>query len=376
MNRRKAPLLLALALLVAGSALLVSRSPAVPAAASGAVPARADAASPHAAPHAAFSLARPADAVEPEVKSPAEEVDPVAALRARYGGHLHEPHTQMRMLEQLMRYFQQRNPTGWEADLLALVRQAFPEMAEELALRLRQRVEYARWMDAHHQELLDQSPDERRAAVWKKREELFGAQVAEELWQGELRATALSNALTSIDALPSDVGVGERLARYQQSLQHTYGEETPGYLHEHQQELMNHFLDLGSVQRDLDAMTPEQRAASLREVRQGMGLDAAALDRWKELDTRRDARWELGTQYMNERASLVPCDAARMSTGTTRIAQYLLPPYHWLEFTTPSMTRRPTLSGYFAAKLIFELRMAAFGTHESTYVAPITEPYL
>ena len=97
---------------------------------------------------------------------------------------------------------------------------------------------------------------------------------------------------------------GEIYARYQESVTRAYGEDAPGHLSERQQELMNRFLELGSVQRDLGAMTPEQRAASLRDVRQGMGLDEAALERWKELDVRRDARWELGSRYMAERATL------------------------------------------------------------------------
>jgi hypothetical protein len=209
----------------------------------------------------------------------------------------------MRLLEQLMRYFQQRNPTGWEADLVALLRRAFPEQAELLAQRLHQRVEYGRWMEEHQKELRGKPEAERRAAVWEERKRLFGQDVAEQLWAGELRSAAVSDALVAIDALPQ-ASVGERLERYQKSLAQTYGAESTEYTQAHQQELMNRFLDLGSVQRDLGAMSPGERARSLREIRQGMGLDEAALERWKELDLRRDARWELGERYMAERATL------------------------------------------------------------------------
>ena len=71
-----------------------------------------------------------------------------------------------------------------------------------------------------------------------------------------------------------------------------------------QQELMDRFLDLGSVQKDLDALTAEQREAQLRSIRKDMGLDDAALTRWKELDGQRDARWAMGEQYMTERQRL------------------------------------------------------------------------
>jgi hypothetical protein len=303
MNRRKAPLLLALALLIAASALLVSRSRPESGAPWGQSPARRDASPSGTSPRVPAALARTAGDSREDPDAARSEEDLVAALRARYGARLHEPHTQMRLLEQLMRHFQKLNPTGWEADLVALLRRAFPEQAEELALRLRQRVEYERWMDAHQKELRDKPAAERRAAVWEERKRLFGQDVAERLWAGELRAAAVADALGAIDTLPG-ANLGERLERYQKSLAQTYGEEAPDYVREHPQELMNRFLELGSVQRELGAMSPEQRAESLRTVRQGMGLDEAALERWKELDTRRDARWELGTRYMAERATL------------------------------------------------------------------------
>jgi hypothetical protein len=72
----------------------------------------------------------------------------------------------------------------------------------------------------------------------------------------------------------------------------------------HQQELMNHFLDLGSVQKELGTLPPEQRAESLRSIRKDMGLDDEALARWDELDKVRDTRWEVGSQYMSEREAL------------------------------------------------------------------------
>ncbi len=299
MNRPKAPLLLALALLLAGAAVLVSRP-------------MSERLGPPAASSSAPTAPSPAAAAAPRTRAPlapdAAEALPtgealVEALRTRYGARLNDPHVQMRMLEQLMRHFQQRYPTGWEAPLLALVQQAFPELYEELALRLRQRVAYGQWMETHQQALRERPVAERRQAVWEQRHQLFGEETARRIWAAELRNESVTNALSIIDALPQE-GVPGRLERYKQSLAQTFGDEAPGYLQAHQQELMDRFLELGSVQRELGAMTPEQRAEHLRTVRQGMGLDEEALARWKELDTRRDARWALGEQYMAERAAL------------------------------------------------------------------------
>jgi hypothetical protein len=300
MNRPKAPLLLALVLLLAGAAVLVSRplqpEPARPSGEAGA----------GAAPAGSTASRAPRVPLAPEAPAAREQLtgpDAVAALRARYGARLHEPHAQMRMLEQLMRHFQQLYPTGWEEPLLALVQQAFPELYEELALRLRQRVAYAAWMQAHEQELRAKPDAERRADIWEERSRLFGEETARSIWAAELKNESVANALSIIDALP-EASVKERLGRYKQSLEQTFGDEAEGYTQAHQQELMNRFLDLNSVQRELGTLAPEARAERLREVRQGMGLDDAALERWKELDTRRDARWTTGELYMKERAQL------------------------------------------------------------------------
>ncbi|HYO58946.1 hypothetical protein [Archangium sp.] len=306
MNRRKAPLLLALALLLAGSALLVSKARPTEGPSPETNPARAPAKSGPGEALAARSQGTPATEAGAQEDTDGLErpgVDLVSYLRSRYGARIRDPHTQMRMLEQLMRHFQKLNPTGWEADLLAVLQQAFPELYDELAQRLRQRLDYEKWVKEHHAELQQKPAAERRAALWEERTRLFGKEAAERIWAAELRNLAVADALTAIDALPG-ASVSDRMARYKQSLEKAYGENSQAYVRAHQQELMNRFLDLGSVQKDLGTMAPEQRARNLRTIREEMGLDAQALQRWEELDRMRDARWELGSQYMSEREAL------------------------------------------------------------------------
>jgi hypothetical protein len=234
---------------------------------------------------------------------PAEEGDLVAMLRQRFGERIHRPYVQMKMLEDLMRHFQARNPRGWKEDLLAALKAAFPERYEELAQRLQQWLDYEQWTRENHARLQGLSPEARRAAVWEERNRLFGHDVAKEIWAAELRNQALAEALQSIDARPQ-APLTDRLASYKKSLQETYPENTQAYVAAHRQELMNRFLDLSSVQKDLGTMTPEQRSENLRKIREEMGLDSEALQRWDELDRVRDARWETGSQYMSEREAL------------------------------------------------------------------------
>ncbi|HSP78529.1 MAG TPA: hypothetical protein VLQ93_08380 [Myxococcaceae bacterium] len=304
MNPRKtAPLLVAFALLLAASALVLRRSGAE------APPSEQPASGPEApraqAPRASPAPASPTGAAPLEsARGPVrQEEDLVSYLRDKYGARIKIPYIQIQMLEDLMRHFQKLNPTGWEEDLLALLREAFPELYDELAARLRQRVEYGRWMEENEAALRAKTPQERRAAVWEERNRLFGEEAARDIWQAELRHQAEADTLATIDALP-DATVKDRLARYKQGLEEIYGEKAEAYLQVRQQEVMNRFLELGSVQKELGGLAAEKRAEELRHIRQEMGLDEQALERWKTLDAQRDARWEAGSLYMSEREAL------------------------------------------------------------------------
>jgi hypothetical protein len=227
----------------------------------------------------------------------------LTALRERYGARLDEPTMQRRMLEELMRYFQKRNPDGWREELLAFLKKSFPERYEELAALLRNREDYEKWMKDNDAYLRGLGPQERSAAVWDARNRLFGKDVAEQLWAAELKNQAVADALRTLDTMEG-APLTDKLSAYKQKLKEVHGTSTDAYVARHQQELMNRFLDLSSIQRELTDMAPEERAKSLRTIRQEMGLDAEALGRWDTLDRTRDARWDAGARYMAERAAL------------------------------------------------------------------------
>jgi hypothetical protein len=58
------------------------------------------------------------------------------------------------------------------------------------------------------------------------------------------------------------------------------------------------------VQAELAALRPADRRARLDEIRAEMGFDEDEIARLRELDARRDARWERGLAYMEERRRL------------------------------------------------------------------------
>ena len=227
----------------------------------------------------------------------------VTAMRERYGARLDEPSVQMRMLEDLMRYFQKRSPDRWREELLAFLKEAFPERYDELAAMLRNREDYEKWVKDNDAYLRGLGEKERRAAVWDARNRLFGKDVAERLWAAELKNQAVADTLRTLDTIEG-APFTQKLSAYKKKLQEVHGTAADAYLARHQQELMNRFLDLPSIQRELTELSPAERSRSLRTLRKEMGLDGEALQRWDALDQTRDARWDAGARYMAERAAL------------------------------------------------------------------------
>jgi hypothetical protein len=272
-------------------------------------------ASAQAAPPAASSTqvvdpGVPADALEEPTAPPRLSGDPdqelealTSFLRERYGAKLKEPYIQVKMLEELMRYFQKRYPDRWEQELLAYLKKSFPEMYDTLAAMLRNRIDYEKWVKDNHSYLRGLNNQERRAAIWDARNRLFGKENAERIWASELRNQAVADTLAALDT-KTDATVTEKLSTYKQRLNEIYGEQTEVYLSRHRQETMDRFLDLSSIQEALTAMTAEERKQNLRTIRKEIGLDDEALKRWDELDQLRDSRWETGARYMAEREAL------------------------------------------------------------------------
>lgn len=224
-------------------------------------------------------------------------------LQAEYGAGIEHPSVQMRMLEKLMRYFQERYPDGWQEALLAAVRAAFPELYDQIAELLRDRLEYEQWMKESRARMRTMPSDARYEALQQKREELFGAEVAEELWASELENRAVRDALAAIDA-QEGASVSDKLTMYRESLADIHGDQVDSFLERHRHRAMSQFFDLSSVQQALAGMNANERRQTMRQIRQGMGLDDDALARWDTLDQTRDQRWDLGARYMAERAAL------------------------------------------------------------------------
>ncbi len=233
---------------------------------------------------------------------PAIEPEIIERLRLKYGAKIANRYVQVKLIEALMRQYQKQDPEHWREKLLEVVRAAFPDRYDEIAKNLERRIEYERWMKENHAYLDSLEPDARRAAIREEREKLFGKEATDEIWASEYRNQAVADTLKEIEGL-QDQNVRDKLATYTERLEEIYEEKYDTYLDQHRHEVMNRFLSLESVQTDLTNMPVDERKASLRDIRKGLGLDDAALERWDALDQERDARWEKGAKYMAERAA-------------------------------------------------------------------------
>lgn len=232
----------------------------------------------------------------------AQDTEFLQRLRDKFGSRIQSKHAQIKGIEQLIAYLMAQYPDDWQARVHAFLQQLFPSLADALFAKFQGLMNYNAWLASHREALMQMSPGDRRAALWKARQEAFGAD-AQEIFAAQLRAERLQDSLAAMGSAEG-LSVEQRLAGYMTAVKEVYGDDAGALLETRQNELMNHFLDVESVQSDLRRMPPEERGAALRKVREAMGMDEAALQRWDQLDQHRDEIWTAGQQYMQERQQI------------------------------------------------------------------------
>lgn len=263
------------------------------------------------APATARTAAGNATATPPEATAP--DAGPLALntddqafieqLRDRFAGRIDSAHAQIKLLEQLQSYLMALYPEDWQTRIGPFLRALFPQLAQQLESQFRKLTQHNDWLRAHRQDLLQLPPAERRQQLWGARRAAFGAE-AEQIWAAELKNQAVQDTLLGLEDA-AHLTVQEKFSQYLASVQQAHGEQAAGLLQRRQTELLNRFLDVGSVQSDLQAQAPAERQASLRALRRAMGMEEAALERWSAVDRQRDAAWVRGQSYERERARIL-----------------------------------------------------------------------
>lgn len=232
----------------------------------------------------------------------AEETRLIAALRQQFGADLANPRSQLRLLDKLLSYLRQKYPEDWQDRIYALLRALDPTLADRLYQRLQQQLDYSAWQGREQRRLAQLDNRARRQELWAKRRELFGAD-ADIIWEPVLKDDQIAQSLEAIVDQPA-LPLPQKRQQYVEAIRQAWGAEATGFVAEHRQELIERFLDVDVVQDDLHALAPAARQQELTALRQALGMDEAALARWRELDARRDQRWAQGRDYEAARATL------------------------------------------------------------------------
>lgn len=232
----------------------------------------------------------------------ADDAAVVAALRQQFAADLNNPRSQLRLLDKLLSYLKTRYPGDWPRRVYALLCALDPALADRLYQRLQQQLDYSAWQEREQRRLAQLDSRARRQELWAKRRELFGAD-ADIIWEQVLKDDQIAQSLEAIVDQPA-LPLPQKRQQYVEAIRRAWGPEATGFVTEHRQELTERFLDLAVVQDDLHALTPAARQQELTALRQALGMDEAALARWRELDARRDQRWARGRDYEATRATL------------------------------------------------------------------------
>ncbi len=252
-------------------------------------------------PVAVTAMAAPAVKPPPlyEVTLSPADTDFITALRAQFKSRIHDKYAQIKLLERLMAYLMAQYPEDWSLRFYAFLQQLFPELAAQLYAQFQKLAQYNDWLRENREALMRMSPQERRAALLAARQNAFGADAAE-IWAAEARTAQIQDTLAGMNA-GEGVPLADKFSSYLAAINSAYGEEAGAFIGARQTELMNSFLAVDAVQQDLHGMPAAERSAALRDIRRGMGMDEAALQRWDELDRERDTAWDSGQRYMAER---------------------------------------------------------------------------
>ena len=261
---------------------------------------------PPALPEVALPEAPPVhDDGEIEDPPPGEqpsEADFIDYFRNKFGPGIRNKYVQIKAIEKLIEYLTKLYPNDWRARLYDFLKEAFPELADELYAQFEKLDRYNDWVRNNRHELMKLSAKDRRAALWDMRYSFFGED-AHEIWAVALKNERILESLETI-AESRDTTVDQKVDAYVNAIRQAYGDRTDELLQNRNTELMNRFLSAETVQDDLHSLAPAERQQKLHKIRRAMGMDDEALARWDELDAYRDRIWSAGERYMREREQL------------------------------------------------------------------------
>ncbi len=238
-------------------------------------------------------------------------------IRKKYGKHIRDRWTQIRLIEELIRILKLKYPDGWITELYVILKASFSDIGDEIFKRFEDYQKYQNWLEDHREEVLKMSEEERTNLLWNKRYEFFGEEAANEIWKAELQSQELKKAIYDIDK--SSDNWQNKLKDYKQVIKDIYKDNSDSFVQRRNLEVSEIFLQIPSIQQELKNMDNETRYKTLRDIRSYLGMSQEAIKNLENLDKERDIRWEVGYQYNAERKKLISQGASEEDIHKLRL---------------------------------------------------------
>jgi hypothetical protein len=224
----------------------------------------------------------------------------VKELQKYYGKTISDKSTQaslIRIRDLVMSTF----PENGKSLFYNIIKRAFPDYADEIMKTLDKLDQYGRWLE-------DDKTSHSKADMEKKKRELFGED-ADKIWSGDMLATEVRKAkmqdVMAIINKSSDMTLNAKLKLYNNTLNDTYKGTPEEFFLDQKEILSKAFFSIDSVQDELKQMSPEERQQEINNVRSKMGFDSHEIEEMAEIDAKREQRWNIGLEYMQERNDIV-----------------------------------------------------------------------
>lgn len=190
-----------------------------------------------------------------------------------------------------------------------IIRQAFPELAEQILSAISLMDTYDEWLVDNYLDLNDLNTLARDNTLWDKRIQLFGEAGAREIWSEEIaqdqqRERAVKTVMTELDKA-YDMSMSDRVYTMQAAMQDNFGATPEGLLVGTSSVTTQLVFRLDSVQKELAALSPEERQETINTMRLQLGFAEERIPVLEEMDKKRNAMWDAGLSYMEERKTLL-----------------------------------------------------------------------
>lgn len=187
---------------------------------------------------------------------------------------------------------------------IRILTQAFPEWVDAILKSIALMDAYNVWLESMLLSLNDMNQLEQQGVLWEKRRELFG-DAATQIWQEEIsaeqeRQLTMQRTMEILDR-SYDTQMQERLYILQSTFEESYADKLQNMVIDPKGVLSQVFFGFDAVQRDLSAMTPEERQAQINQIRKSMGFKDEQISHLAEADQKREKRWQNGYAYMEAR---------------------------------------------------------------------------